>query len=262
LVFSTCSIKALFDQSGLTNPRIHCREQAMNSQTTALCISKLTLSARYVRMIGMEITWLGYSCFKLKGKNVTVITDPCPPELGYTPDKQNANVVTVSHSHPNHSYTSLMNGDPRIITRPGEYEIGGVLIIGIPTFHDDEKGLIKGKNNVFAIEIDEITICHLGDLGLPLTATQIEELGHIDILLVPVGGGDTISGEQAAALVRNIEPRIVIPMHYKTLTLNKELDSADKFLKNMGLTEAVPQPKLVVNKSQLPLTTTVMVLSA
>jgi L-ascorbate metabolism protein UlaG (beta-lactamase superfamily) len=210
----------------------------------------------------MEITWLGYSCFRLKGKYVTVITDPCPPELGYAIERQAANVVTVSHNHPNHAYTQIVAGDPRIISRPGEYEIGGVLIIGIPAFHDDEKGLVKGKNNVFAIEVDDITVCHLGDLGHPLSSTQIEELGNIDVLLVPVGGGDTISAEQSAALVRSVEPKIVIPMHYKTLTLTKELDNVDKFLKNMGLTEAAPVPKLTITRSQLPLTTTVTVLSA
>ena len=114
----------------------------------------------------------------------------------------------------------------------------------------------------FAIEVDDITVCHLGDLGHPLSSAQIEELGNIDVLLVPVGGGDTLSGEQAASLVRSIEPKIVIPMHYKTLTLTKELDSVDKFLKDMGLTEAVPVPKLNITRSQLPLTTTVTVLSA
>ncbi|HSW57012.1 MAG TPA: MBL fold metallo-hydrolase [Dehalococcoidales bacterium] len=210
----------------------------------------------------MEITWLGYSCFRLKGKSITVITDPCPPELGYTLDKMNAAVVTVSHNHPNHSYTQVVSGDPRIIYRPGEYEIGGVLIIGVPSYHDDEKGLTRGKNTIFAIEVDDVTILHLGDLGHPLSSTQIEELGNIDIMLVPVGGGDTISAQQAAAQVRSIEPKIVIPMHYKTLTLTRELDNVDKFLKEMGLTEAVPQPKLSVTKSQLPQTTSVVVLSA
>lgn len=210
----------------------------------------------------MEITWLGYSCFRLKGKSMTVITDPCPPELGYALDKQHAGIVTVSHNHPNHAYTQIVSGDPRIISRPGEYEIGGVLVIGLPAFHDDEKGVTRGKNSVFAIEVDDITICHLGDLGHPLGSVQIEELGNIDILLIPVGGRDTISAQQAAATVRSIEPKIVIPMHYKTLTLTKELDNVDKFLKEMGLTEAVPLPKLSITKSQLPLTTTVMVLSA
>jgi L-ascorbate metabolism protein UlaG (beta-lactamase superfamily) len=209
----------------------------------------------------MEITWLGYSCFKLKGKNTTVITDPCPPSLGYTLGQQTARIVTVSHNHPDHNYIEGVTGEPRVISRPGEYEVGGVLIIGVPAFHDDEKGFVHGKNNVYAIEVDDVNICHMGDLGHALTVKQIEDLGTIDVMLVPVGGGTTISATQAAALVRNIEPKIVIPMHYNTPTLTKELDGIDKFIKEMGLTETVPQPKLIVNKSTLPLTTQVVVLS-
>jgi len=209
----------------------------------------------------MEITWFGYSCFRLKGKNTTVITDPCPPSSGYTLDKQAARIVTISHNHPDHAYVEAITDEPHVISRAGEYEIGGVLIIGVPTFHDDEKGIIRGKNNVYAIEVDDVNICHLGDLGHPLSAKQIEDLGIIDVLLVPVGGGTTINAAQAAALVRSIEPKIVIPMHYKTPSLNKELDGVDKFLKEMGLTEAVPVPKLMVNKSTLPLTTQVVILT-
>jgi L-ascorbate metabolism protein UlaG (beta-lactamase superfamily) len=208
----------------------------------------------------MEISWLGYSCFRLKGKNTTVITDPCPPELGYSLDKSTANIVTVSHKHVNHSYVQGVSGDPKQILGPGEYEVGGVLIIGLSSFHDTEEGKTLGKNTVYAIEIDDVTICHLGDIGHPLSPAQIEELGNVDVLLVPVGGVNTISASQAAALVRSIEPKIVIPMHYKTLTLNKELDNVDKFLKEMGLNELVPQPKLTVTKSTLPLTTTVVTL--
>ena len=209
----------------------------------------------------MEITWLGYSSFRLKGKNTTVITDPFPPNIGYSVDKLTANIVTVSHGHPEHSYTKSIGGGPRIISRPGEYEIGGVLIIGISTFHDAENGALQGKNTVYAIEVDDVTICHLGDLGSPLSASQIEELGNIDVMLVPVGGSTTIAASQAAALIRSIEPKIVIPMHYKTLTLTKDLDTVDKFLKEMGLTEAVPQPKITVTRSTLPLTTQVVVLN-
>jgi L-ascorbate metabolism protein UlaG (beta-lactamase superfamily) len=209
----------------------------------------------------MEIMWLGYSCFRLKGKSVTVVTDPCPPDSGYSLEKLSANIVTVSHNHINHSYLQGVSGEPRRILAPGEYEVGGVLIIGLPSFHDAENGKILGKNTVYAIEIDDVTICHLGDIGAPLSAAQIEELGNVDVLLVPVGGVNTISAAQAAALVRNIEPKIVIPMHYKTLTLTKELDNVDKFLKEMGITEMVPQQKLVVTRSSLPLTTTVVTLT-
>ncbi|HEX7474941.1 MAG TPA: MBL fold metallo-hydrolase [Dehalococcoidales bacterium] len=210
----------------------------------------------------MEITWFGYSCFRLKGRNTSVITDPFPPGLGYTLEKQSARIVTISHNHPDHSFSEAVAGEPKVVYRPGEYEIGGVLIIGIPTFHDAENGAVLGKNNVYAIEVDDVNICHLGDLGHPLSAKQIEELGNVDVLLVPVGGGSTISASQAAALVRSLEPKIVIPMHYKTLTLTKQLDGVDKFLKEMGLTEVASQPKLTVTKASLPLATQVTVLSA
>jgi L-ascorbate metabolism protein UlaG (beta-lactamase superfamily) len=209
----------------------------------------------------MEISWLGYSCFRLKGKNTTVITDPFPTGLGYDLNKASSNIVTISHSHPNHSYSQGIQGSPKVIYRPGEYEIEGVLIIGFSTFHDAENGSLRGKNNVFAIELDEVTICHLGDLGQPLSANQIEEAGNVDIMLVPVGGGSTISAAQAAALVRSIEPKIVIPMHYKTPALTKELDTVDKFLKEMGLTAVEPQPKLSITRANLPPTTQVMLLN-
>jgi len=210
----------------------------------------------------MEITWLGYSCFRLKGKNITVVTDPFPPGLGYSLDKTSANIVTVSHGHENHSYVPAVGGQPKVINRPGEYEIGGALIIGISAFHDAENGMVLGKNNIYAIEVDDVTVCHLGDLGHPLNSNQTEELGNIDVLLVPVGGGTTISAAQAAALVRNIEPKIVIPMHYKTPTLKKELDPIDRFLREMGLTGIESLPKLGVTRSNLPLATQVTVLNA
>ncbi len=210
----------------------------------------------------MEIMWVGYSCFRLKGKNTTIITDPFPPGLGYSAGKLSANIVTMSHDHPNHSHAEGVTGEHRVISSPGEYEIGGVLIIGVSTFHDAENGSRLGKNTVFAIEVDDITICHLGDLGNPLSSNQIEEIGNIDVLLVPVGGGNTINFSQAASLVRAMEPKLVIPMHYKTPDLNKEMDTADKFLKEMGVAEAAPQPKITVTKSSLPPTTQVVLLNA
>jgi L-ascorbate metabolism protein UlaG (beta-lactamase superfamily) len=209
----------------------------------------------------MEIIWLGYSCFRLKGKNTTVVTDPYPPGLGYTLDKTAAQVITLSHRHPNHSFVEAISGEPRQVYRPGEYEIAGTLIIGISTYHDAENGARSGKNTVFVIEIDDVTICHLGDLGHPLNSKQVEELGNIDVLLIPVGGGNTIGAGQAAGIVRAMEPKIVIPMHYKTPALLKELDPVDKFLKEMGINEAVPQPKLTVTKSGLPLATQVVLLN-
>jgi L-ascorbate metabolism protein UlaG (beta-lactamase superfamily) len=209
----------------------------------------------------MEITWLGHSCFKLKGKQSTVITDPFSPAIGYTLGKVTADIVTVSHPHPGHSYVQGVADEPRILKSPGEYESGGVLSVGVHTFHDNEKGAQRGKNTVFVIDVDDVMICHLGDLGHVLTAEQVAEINGVDVLLIPVGGVSTIDAVQAAQVVRQLEPKIIIPMHYKTEAEKKDLETAERFLKEMGVKEAVPQPKLSVNKSSLPLTMQVVMLS-
>lgn len=200
----------------------------------------------------MEINWLGHSCFKLKGKQATLITDPYSSETGYSLGKQTADVVTVSHRHPGHSYIEGIGGNPRAITGPGEYEISDLLIIGIATYHDSNKGKERGKNTIYLVEMDEVTICHLGDLGSLLTEGQVEELGNIDILLLPVGGVSTIGAVQAAAVTRQLEPKIVIPMHYGTPALSRELDPVDKFLKEIGAHDITPQAKLNITKANLP----------
>lgn len=208
----------------------------------------------------MEITWLGYSCFRLKGKQATVITDPFPPDLGYSLGKPSAQVITVSHSHPGHSYVQGVSGEPKVIRGPGEYEISGVMTLGVQTYHDNERGVQRGKNTAYLMDIDEVMVCHLGDLGHVLTTEQSARLETVDVLLVPVGGISTIDAAQAAEVVRHLEPKIVIPMHYKTLVLKRELAPVDRFLKEMGVKEAVPQPKLTVNKGSLPLTLQVVIL--
>ena len=209
----------------------------------------------------MEITWLGHSCFRLKGKQATVITDPFSPATGYTLGKVTADIVTVSHPHPGHSYVQGVAGEPRILKSPGEYESAGVLSVGVHTYHDNEKGALRGKNTAFVIDVDDVMICHLGDLGHVLTAEQVAEINGVDILLVPVGGVSTIDAVQAAQIVRQLEPKIVIPMHYKTEAEKKDLETADRFLKEMGVKEAIAQPKLLVNKSSMPLTMQVVMLS-
>jgi len=208
----------------------------------------------------MEISWLGHSCFRLKGKQATVITDPFSPELGYPPGKPTAQIVTVSHKHSGHSHIQGVGGSPRQVTGPGEYEISNVLIIGIATFHDKDSGRLMGKNTAYLIEIDDISICHLGDLGHALTDEQVEELGKIDVLLVPVGGVSTINAAAAAEVVRQLEPNIVVPMHYKTQALNRELEPVETFLKEIGAHDITPQAKLSLTKTSLPLGTQVVLL--
>lgn len=209
----------------------------------------------------MEITWLGHACFRIKGKNATIITDPFSPDLGYTLGKLSADVVTVSHQHPGHCYVPGIEGEPMLVSGPGEYEISGILIIGIDTYHDSEKGAVRGKNTVYTMDIDEVSICHLGDLGHMLTADQIEELGNVNVLLLPVGGMSTINAPIAAQLVRQIEPQVIIPMHYKTPLVTRELEPVDRFLKEMGVTQIEPKPKLSVTRSNLPISTQIFLLS-
>ena len=133
-------------------------------------------------------------------------------------------IVTVSHQHSGHSHVQGIGGEPKLVIRPGEYEISGVLIIGIATFHDADRGRKRGKNTVYIMEVDEISVCHLGDLGHVLTAEQVEEIGNVDVLLLPVGGVSTINAPMAAEVVRQLEPKAVVPMHYKTSALSRELE--------------------------------------
>ncbi len=209
----------------------------------------------------MEITWLGHSCFLIRGKEKTIITDPCHPDLGYRLGEPEADIVTVSHFHSGHSYIEGVADEPKQIKSPGEYEIGGVFITGIPTFHDDKKGELRGKNTIYIIEMDGITLCHLGDLGHPLGPNLVEELGDVDILFLPVGEISTMPVDTAVEIVRQLEPPIVIPMHYKTEAFNGEFSPVDKFLDKMRIRELEARPKLLITSSSLPTPTQTIVLN-
>ena len=208
----------------------------------------------------MEITWYGHSCFRLRGKEATVVTDPYGPDYGYTLPRIRADIVTISHHHHDHDYAQGIKGNPKFIEGPGEYEIQGVFITGIPTFHDRKRGRERGSNTVFLFDIDDLRVCHLGDLGHALDQSQVEALGDIDVLLIPVGGGPTINAAQAAEVVSLLEPKIVIPMHYKTKVLTFKLDPVSRFLKEMGVEELAPQESLKVTKGSLPEETQVVAL--
>ncbi len=208
----------------------------------------------------MEITWYGQSCFRLRDRLATVITDPYDKGIGYTLPRVRADIVTVSHDHPDHNYAKGVKGQPKIIVGPGEYEVGGVFITGIPTFHDRKKGASRGRNTVFLFDFEGLTVCHLGDLGHVPTQSQVEALSDIDVLLIPVGAVSTINAAQAAEVISLLEPRLVIPMHYKTKALEVKLDSVSKFLKEMGLSKLATQESLKVTKSSLPDETQVMLL--
>lgn len=208
----------------------------------------------------MEISWLGHSCFHLRGKNVTLITDPFSPQPGHSLGKVSAPIVTISHNHPGHNSVESISGDPRIVRGPGEYEISDVLITGVASYHDDKHGQELGRNTIYIIHMDDLVICHLGDLGHVLQEEQLEEVADADILLVPIGGQHTINAAQAAEVISQVEPHIVIPMHYSHPTGDAP-NSLDKFCREMGIEAINPQPKLSMTRSTLPAETQVVVLS-
>jgi L-ascorbate metabolism protein UlaG (beta-lactamase superfamily) len=209
----------------------------------------------------MEITWYGRACFRLRGREATVITDPCPPSTGFVAGRHDIDLLTISHDHPDHTYTRSITAG-LTLTRPGEYEYHGVLTAGVRTFHDGERGASRGENIVFAVEIDGVHVGHLGDLGHLLTEEQLSELGPVDVLLVPVGGQTTISPAEAAEVVAQVSPKIVIPMHFATDGASADLLGPERFIHEMGGGEPVRQPKAVVQSSSLPDETQVVLLEA
>ena len=194
---------------------------------------------------------------------MTIVTDPYASDgWGYPPLSVSANVVTVSNDHPHHSAASLVEGRQHVLTGPGEYEIGGVLIWGVRTSRRADGGG-PTRNTAFIIQMEELTICHLGDLAhAPLTSDELTHIKDADVLLVPVGGNCTITAQQAAGVVAQVEPRLIVPMHYATDETRGfvELDGVDRFCKELGATEVAPRSRLSITPSSLPSEPTVMLM--
>lgn len=187
----------------------------------------------------MDISFLGHSSFRLKGNQASVVTDPYDEYVGFKFPRVAADIVTVSHEHDDHNKVQSVGGVKRIVSGPGEYEIKEISIIGISSFHDEVKGAKRGRNTVYVFEMDGLRLAHLGDLGHKLPEKTLEKIGDLDILMIPVGGEFTIGPTEAVQIVRDIEPKIVIPMHYQTPGLNPEvfakLSSVELFLAEIGL---------------------------
>ena len=209
----------------------------------------------------MEIGWHGYSCFRLTERNsASIVTDPFDKSIGLTAPRLKADVVTISHEAPGHSNSDIVKG-ARTITGPGEYEIGGVFITGVNTSSTKpETDSETFVNTAYVIDYESTSVCHLGDINTIPSQTQIEALGTIDVLLIPVGGGKGLNAAQAAEIISLIEPSIVVPMHYRIGNIKVTLDPLSRFLKEMGLSKINPEPNLKVVKSSLPEETQVRVL--
>lgn len=211
----------------------------------------------------MEIKYLGHSSFVLRSSKASVITDPFDIAMtGLKFPAVSSDIVTISHDHDDHSKSSIVGGSPVVFDMPGEYEVLGIRIYGYPTFHDNKNGSERGMNTVFKFVIDEVKILHCGDLGHVFSEDQLSQIGSVDVLLIPVGGHFTIGAEEGAKVVSQIEPSIVVPMHFKTERHSSSFDSLstiDDFVKQMGGT-AVQEKKLVVKPDGLAEETKVVAL--
>lgn len=214
----------------------------------------------------MLIQWFGQSCFKVQTKpgpngEVTVIFDPFDSsKMGLSLPKLSADIVAITHDHFDHNHVAAVGGDYFLIQGPGEYEAKQTFIYGVPGWHDNSSGSERGANTMYLLESEGISVAHLGDIGQQeLSESQIEYLEGADILLLPVGGKYTVNAKEAHELVNQIEPRIVIPMHYKLPGLKVDLDPVDKFVKELGLS-AQTEEKFRIVKKDLPQDETKLVL--
>jgi len=208
----------------------------------------------------MQIIWHGHAFFQIiinrgKEEKTTIAIDPFSEGIGPRVPSIEADILLITHDHSDHNNAKAIRGKPFLIQGPGEYEIKGIFVQGIAAYHDKTQGKERGGIAVYTIEAEGIRLCHLGDFGQKeLTADQIEKIGDCDILMIPVGGVYTISGGEAPKIISQLEPKIVIPMHYQLpkLKLKAKLEDLDKFLKAMGQKEIAPQPRLLIKKKDLP----------
>ncbi|CUH96794.1 hypothetical protein P22_2905 [Propionispora sp. 2/2-37] len=183
----------------------------------------------------MKIKWLGHSCFLLTADNgVKVLTDPFDSSVGYAVPQVTADIVSTSHDHFDHNNIEAAQGDFFLVNQSGHFSHKGIDITGVAAFHDDNHGAQRGRNIIYKFVVDGVHICHCGDLGHILTQEQVQEIGHVDILLIPVGGFYTIDCNQAVEVVKMLQPAVVIPMHFKTPAIQLPIEGVEPFLERMG----------------------------
>ncbi len=222
----------------------------------------------YYFLAMIDVTFHGQACIRIKGKSATVVFDPYDANfIGLAPLKLSADIVCVTHNHEDHNNAGAVSAvgegeKPFVIAGPGEYEKSGVNIVGIDSFHDDHEGAERGKNTIYQATIDEVNFVHLGDLGQKkLSQDQVEALSACDVLFIPVGSVYTISGRDAPDIIAQIEPKIIVPIHYKLDGLKVALEGVEVFLSAMGKEKLEPQAKLSISREKLPEEPEVVLLS-
>ncbi len=200
----------------------------------------------------MDITWYGHSCFRLTERGqVSVVADPYADTIGLPPLKLKAEVVTISHDEAGHNNLDAVKGDPHVLVGPGEYEIGGMFVTGVAMHYVGDEGNTRW-NVAYLYQYDSLTVLHLGDLSHVPDQSTVEALGEVNVLLVPVGGGNALRASDAADVIAMIEPQFIVPMHYSLPGLFLELDPVDKFLKAMGVSKTQEEDMLKVSAGALP----------
>ena len=211
----------------------------------------------------MKIKWLGHAAFLITSNaNIRIITDPYQSGGGikYSPITEEADYVTISHEHSDHNYTDSIRGNAVIIRGVGTHQKEHFTFKGFASFHDDRNGRLRGENTIFCFNIDDIKICHLGDLGHLLFEDKIEEIGEVDVLLIPVGGTYTIDANQATELCKKINPKIIIPMHFKTPKLDFPITDVRAFIYRKENFRELNSSEFKITKEELPVTTEIIVL--
>jgi L-ascorbate metabolism protein UlaG (beta-lactamase superfamily) len=213
----------------------------------------------------MKIKWLGHSAFLItSADNIKIITDPYTPGNGinYRPINESSDIVTVSHRHSDHNNAAAVKGTPVILREKGLRVVKGVEIKGVPVYHDGTLGSQRGGDLVFCFKMDGISLCHTGDLGHALSPRQIEEIGPVDVLMLPVGGFYTIDAKEATAVVQSLKPHIVIPMHYKTAGAEYPIAGLQPFLKDRQNVRQVDSDEIEISPTELPHGTETIVLKS
>lgn len=200
----------------------------------------------------MKIKWLGHSCFLItSSEGVKIITDPFDDQVGYEVPSEEADIVTTSHDHFDHNNIKAVKGNFVHIKEPGTYSEKGINIRGVATYHDEVGGRKRGRNVIFKFNVDGIEVCHCGDLGHVLTPEQVQEIGKVDVLLIPVGGTYTVDASKASEVVKLIKPAVTIPMHFKTDDIDFPIDGVDKFTAAMGYGERAGKQEIEITKENI-----------
>lgn len=202
----------------------------------------------------MRLKWLGHSCFELTtNTNQTIVFDPFNEAVGYPMPRLNANIVLISHAHPDHSNLSIVQGNYSLIRRICDYTDENIHIYGVHSYHDNANGSLKGENNIFIVEADGYRICHLGDLGHTLSQEQVQKIGKLDYLMIPIGGNYTIAADDACTVIQSLNPTVVIPEHYRNDACQLNLDGVELFLtkvQNRDILQA--ENEIILQKSDIP----------